>query len=189
MDAAYSPSRHSSLHRSAMGTSTINNTSYNPGHPPPVDFDGDNNSLPGTQQHQGRFIEEWDNSQRGSSIIDGNHSSMQRSASIHSYNPGDDQNLPSRHNTLKKKSSLRRGNSLRPSSSRRSMRAGSVKSLALQSATDPDEARSAFHCPVPTSGNPTEGLSNRFQCKSLPCDTYAPETAEANTSRKPGGKS
>ena len=123
---------------------------------------------PQPQNPPGRFTEEWDATQRGSSIIDGNagSSSMQRSNSVHSYNAGDDSHLPTRGNTLKKKNSMRRNGSLKRSSSRRSMRAGSVKSLALQSSNDPDEAHSAFHSPVPTSGNPTEILANRFQCKS-----------------------
>lgn len=132
-----------------------------------------------------RFTEEWDASQRGSSIIEGRNgvsrgNTMQRAASIRSYNAGDDQQLtagqlPSRGNTLKKKSSMRRTGSLRRTGSRRSMKAGSVKSLALHSASDPDEAHSVFFCPVPTTGNPTEILINRFQCKlspiSLACRT------------------
>lgn len=44
------------------------------------------------------------------------------------------------------------------------MKAGSVRSLALQSNADEDEMHSAFYCPVPTTGNPTEALANRFQC-------------------------
>ncbi|KAL1881367.1 hypothetical protein VTK73DRAFT_4374 [Phialemonium thermophilum] len=43
------------------------------------------------------------------------------------------------------------------------MKAGSVRSLALQSAPDENEIRSAFYCPVPTAGNPTEVLAERFQ--------------------------
>ncbi|KAH0441871.1 ph domain protein [Colletotrichum camelliae] len=112
---------------------------------------------------RGKFTEEWDASQRGSSIIDGPSSNMPRSNSFVSNAGEDHLSLPSRHNTLKKKNSLRRNGSLKRSSSRRSMKAGSVRSLALQSTSDPDEAHSAFHCPVPTSGNPTEALSNRFQ--------------------------
>lgn len=73
----------------------------------------------------------------------------------------------SRSNTLKKKSSLRRSGSLGRSGSRRSMKAGSVKSLALQSNADEDEMHSAFYCPVPTKGNPTEALANRFQGKCM----------------------
>lgn len=125
----------------------------------------------------GRFTEEWDASQRGSSLLDGRRGfgsasasgsasgtlTMQRSNSAHSYAAGDDQQLPSRSGTLKKRSSIRRASSLGRSSSRRSTRAGSVKSLALQSASDPDEAHSAFYCPIPTSGSPTEILVNRFQ--------------------------
>ncbi|KAG5999404.1 hypothetical protein E4U43_002087 [Claviceps pusilla] len=116
----------------------------------------------------GKFTEEWDASQRGSSIIDQNYRpnvpTMQRSNSVHSFAAGDDDQLPVRNNTLRKRASVGGSNSLRRrSSSRRSNRAGSVRSLALQSAMDPDDARSAFYCPVPTSGNPTDVLANRFQ--------------------------
>lgn len=125
---------------------------------------------------QPKFTEEWDASVRGSSIIDGHHPNMQRSASISSRPEvldtlGDATTTGtislSRGNTLKKKSSLRRSGSrsgsIKRSSSRRSMKAGSVRSLALQSSHDAEEALSAFYCPVPTTGNPTEVLSNRFQ--------------------------
>lgn len=115
----------------------------------------------------GRFTEEWDASQRGSSIIDDGYKSsfaaMQRSNSVHSFAAGDDDQLPVRNNTLRKKSSMRRTSSLRRSSSRRSNKAGSVRSLALHSASDPDDMHSAFYCPVPTSGTPTDVLANRFQ--------------------------
>ncbi len=117
----------------------------------------------------GRFTEEWDASQRGSSILDhhGATADMQRSASVNSYAAGDDQSLSLRNNTLRKKSSMRRtASSAGRSSSRRSTRAGSVRSLALHSATDPDEAHSAFYCPVPTSGTPTTILAERFHSKS-----------------------
>lgn len=122
------------------------------------------------QNPPGRFTEEWDASQRGSSIVDGHSAqhlaNMQRAASVTSYAAGDDQSLPVRNNTLRKKTSMRRTTgSIRRSSSRRSTRAGSVKSLALQSASDPDEERSAFFCPVPTSGAPTEVLAERFLSK------------------------
>ncbi|KAK0610437.1 hypothetical protein B0T17DRAFT_113314 [Bombardia bombarda] len=115
-----------------------------------------------------KFTEEWDSSQRGTSIVDGpsTGSNMQRSSSLAGSVmgvTGDGSSTLSRGNTLKKKASLRRGGSLKRSSSRRSMKAGSVRSLALQSATDQDEVNSAFFCPVPTSGNPTEVLANRFQ--------------------------
>src|SRR5271167_1665756 len=57
-------------------------------------------------QQYGRFNEEWDASQRGSSIADG--PSLQRSTSATSQG---EMPVPSRGGTLKKKPSLRRGNS------------------------------------------------------------------------------
>lgn len=117
----------------------------------------DTSPLAQSAAHNGRFNEEWDASQRGSSIIDG---PMQRSNSVMSQG---DTLIPSRGGTLKKKASLRRTGSLKRSSSRRSSRAGSVRSLILQAPGDIDEMHSAFFSPVPTSGNPTEILANRFQ--------------------------
>lgn len=113
-----------------------------------------------------RFTEEWDASQRGGSIIDGPAPStgMQYSFSGPASGvTGDGTASLSRGNTLKKKASMRRSASLKRSGSRRSMKAGSVRSLALQATTDQDEMRSAFYCPVPTAGSPTEVLANRFQ--------------------------
>jgi hypothetical protein len=74
--------------------------------------------------------------------------------------------MPSRGGTLKKKASLRRTGSMKRSSSRRSSRAGSVRSLALgekEKYGEGDEFNSAFYTPVPTSGTPTDILANRFQ--------------------------
>ncbi|KAI5466491.1 hypothetical protein BGZ63DRAFT_376332 [Mariannaea sp. PMI_226] len=147
-----------SSHRSRYDDDIANNNNYHLSLAVPQ---------PQNSHQVGRFTEEWNASQRSSLMMaDGQQApgtNMQRTPSVHSFNAGDDQQLPSRGNTLKKKNSLRRNGSLKRSNSRRSMRAGSVKSLALQSTSDPDEAHSAFHCPVPTSGNPTEVLSNRFQ--------------------------
>lgn len=80
--------------------------------------------------------------------------------------------LPSRGGTLKKKASLKRSGSLKRSSSRRSSRAGSVRSLNLgekekYNPAEAEELNSAFFSPVPTSGSPTELLANRFQGKSI----------------------
>lgn len=138
-------------HLAPMSASTDFGT--NPGNP------SDLSPLSQSAAHQnyGRFNEEWDASQRGSSIIDG---PMQRSNSVMSQG---ENLIPSRSGTLKKKASLKRGPSLKRSSSRRSSRAGSVRSLALQSTGDVDEMHSAFFSPIPTSGNPTEILANRFQ--------------------------
>ncbi|KAL4788220.1 hypothetical protein BJX76DRAFT_367342 [Aspergillus varians] len=118
---------------------------------------------PSPLTHYGRFHEELDaTSMRGS--IDG-PSGIQRSASQISQSRSA---TPTRAGTLKKKSSLSKRGSVRRSGSRRSMRAGSVRSLALgdreKYAVDGDEdTNSAFYIPVPTSGNPTEVLADRFQ--------------------------
>lgn len=138
-----------------------------------------------------KFTEEWDASQRGSSIINGpvprrNNTmagSIQRSNSFSGSTTGSalggldghSSVQLSRNNTLKKRSSLRRASSMKRSGSRRSMKAGSVRSLALQSNPDEDELHSAFHCPVPTKGNPTEALANRFQGTYIPIDPSDPE--------------
>ena len=141
-----------------------------------------------------KFTEEWDASQRGSSIINGpvprrtgTHNmagSIQRSNSFSGSTTGSalvggldghSSVQLSRNNTLKKRSSLRRASSMRRSGSRRSMKAGSVRSLALQSNPDEDELHSAFHCPVPTTGNPTEALANRFQGTYIPIAPSDPE--------------
>lgn len=134
----------------------------------------------GSPLRQPKFTEEWDASVRGSSVL--NHPVMQRSSSVASHRShrsttdagsfpdGNAASSLSRGNTLKKKNSLRKGGgSLRRSGSRRSMKAGSVRSLALQSDNDPEEANNVFHCPVPTTGNPTETLATRFQSEYHPC--------------------
>ncbi|KAI0864695.1 hypothetical protein F4860DRAFT_528415 [Xylaria cubensis] len=136
---------------------------------------------------QPKFNEEWDASVRGGSIVDGPSAAQhqyqqqqqrQRSQSPNVQNANSTYSRSeiatsdnasahgislSRGNTLKKKNSLRRSGSLKRSSSRRSMKAGSVRSLALQSSHQSDEIHSAFYCPVPTSGAPTEVLAQRFQ--------------------------
>ncbi|KAJ5046446.1 uncharacterized protein L3040_003689 [Drepanopeziza brunnea f. sp. 'multigermtubi'] len=112
----------------------------------------------------GKFNEEWDASQRGSSLLEGgnsnNKNTMQRSDSVMSQG---DTLIPSRGGTLKKKASIRKSGSVKRSPSRRSPQAGSVRSLAHQASGEVDETNSAFYSPVPTTGNPTEILANRFQ--------------------------
>ncbi len=114
-----------------------------------------------------RFNEEFDASQRGSSAIgstDGSY--VRRSDSVMSQS----QTLtPSRGGTLKKKNSLKKSGSLYRSSSRRSMAAGSVKSLALgdHEKYEGGDTYSVFYTPVPTRGHPTDALAERFQGKVL----------------------
>ncbi|KAI9755835.1 MAG: H/ACA snoRNP pseudouridylase subunit [Chaenotheca gracillima] len=113
-----------------------------------------------------RFQEEFDASRRGSSLVDGpaeNRKSVHRADSTMSNS---NTLTPARGGTLKKKASLSRKGSLKRSGSRRSNRAGSVRSLSLgerEKYAPGDEMNSAFYTPVPTSGNPTEILANRFQ--------------------------
>lgn len=77
--------------------------------------------------------------------------------------------LPSRSGTLKKKPSLHKSASLKRTASKRSSYAGSVRSMKLgekEKYGETEETNSVFYCPVPTSGNPTELLANRFQGQS-----------------------
>ena len=74
--------------------------------------------------------------------------------------------LQSQSGTLKKKASVSRTGSMKRSGSRKSSYAGSVKSLKLgekEKYGETDESNSVFYCPIPTQGNPTELLANRFQ--------------------------
>lgn len=70
---------------------------------------------------------------------------------------------PSRSGTLKKKASMK-GSALNRSGSRKSSYAGSVRSMKLgeKEKYETEESNSAFYCPIPTSGNPTELLATRF---------------------------
>lgn len=76
----------------------------------------------------------------------------------------------SRSGTLKKKSSLRKSGSIKRSGSKKSSYAGSVRSMRLgeKEKYEPNpEHNSVFFCPVPTTGNPTDLLAERFQGKLL----------------------
>lgn len=115
--------------------------------------------------HNPRFKEDLESVSRRSSVLldgpSGGSTGVQRSASLMS--PG-----PSRSGTLRKKASLSKKGSLRRNGSRRSMRAGSVRSLSLGDrekyhSDGVEDVNSAFMVPIPTTGNPTEVLANRFQ--------------------------
>ena len=112
----------------------------------------------------GQFHENFDAGTRGSSIVDEPHSGgINRSSSTASTAVAPGQaGLPSRNNTLKKKSSMRRTGSLKRSSSRKSLKAGSIKGVNTTT-DDGHDFNSAFHTPIPTQGTPTEVLANRFQ--------------------------
>ncbi|KAJ5898874.1 hypothetical protein N7495_003618 [Penicillium taxi] len=74
---------------------------------------------------------------------------------------------PSRSSFLGKKNSLSKKSSIRRNGSRRSLRAGSVRSLSLgdreKYADGVEDPNSVFAVPIPTTGNPTEALASRFQ--------------------------
>ena len=116
------------------------------------------NGTPAIDGNPSRFHEELDTSRRGSSLdVPRTESQMAMS------HPA----LPSRASTLKKKASLSKRGSFRRSSSRKSSRAGSVRSINFgekeRYGVTEDEQNSAFYVPIPTSGSPTELLANRFQ--------------------------
>ncbi|KAI9879234.1 MAG: hypothetical protein M1830_009165 [Pleopsidium flavum] len=113
-----------------------------------------------------QFNQGFEGSRRNSSIVDGSavgdlhrtNSTMSQSQTL----------TPSRGGTLKKKASLSKKASLKRSGSRKGSGPGSVRGLALGErekhvSGQSDEMSSAFFIPVPTTGNPTEILANRFQ--------------------------
>lgn len=150
MIRGYSNVRSSSRPNSYAGTGSAYYSNFD--HPPQL-------------AHNPRFKEEFETASRRSSVLidgpSGGSAGPQRSASLMS--PG-----PSRSGTLRKKASLSKKGSLRRNGSRRSMRAGSVRSLSLGDrekyhSEGVDDVNSAFVVPIPTTGNPTEVLANRFQ--------------------------
>ncbi|KAL1959886.1 hypothetical protein VTO42DRAFT_1031 [Malbranchea cinnamomea] len=117
------------------------------------------NGTPAVDGNSSRFHEEFSVSRRATSLDGIPRAESQLSTS----HPAP----PSRTGTLKKKSSLGKKGSLRRGGSRRSSRAGSVRSINLgekeKYGVTNDELNSAFYVPIPTSGSPTELLANRFQ--------------------------
>ncbi|GME35976.1 hypothetical protein GTA08_BOTSDO06697 [Neofusicoccum parvum] len=138
------------------GTSATSDFATTPAHP--ADASPLGQSL--GHHYVGRFNEDFDASQRGSSILDGD--TIQRSSSRASQRSLG--GTVSRSGTLKKKNSVSRKGSLKRSGSRRSMRAGSIKGVPMQDdTTDPNSFNNVFQTPVPTTGTPTDILVNRFQ--------------------------
>ena len=120
----------------------------------------------GQQGFGGQFHEDFDADARPNSAVSGMQGAdINRSASSASTAVAHGQGIPSRNNTLKKKSSMRRTTgttgSLKRSGSRKSLTAGSIKSVPGGNETE--AFNSAFYTPVPTHGSPTDILANRFQ--------------------------
>ena len=91
--------------------------------------------------------------------------------------------MPSKGGTLKKKASLRKTGNVKRSSSRRSSRAGSVRSLALgekEKYGEGEEFNSAFYTPVPTAGSPTDILATRFQGSYIAFQSISIQQTGAN---------
>jgi hypothetical protein len=105
-----------------------------------------------------------DNDSVGPSIQQLEGAGLHRTASS-SSRPGG----VSRSNTLKKQTSVSRKSSLKRSGSRKSLAAGSIKGVQIddKNYAPGDEYNSAFYCPVPTTGAPTEILANRFQSMNM----------------------
>ncbi|KAI9659254.1 MAG: hypothetical protein M1829_006594 [Trizodia sp. TS-e1964] len=110
-----------------------------------------------------RFHEEFDASDRALTPTDG-LGPAQRVETVTTSSGANTAATPSRGGTLKKRNSLGKKPGLKRSSSRRSSRAGSVRSLSLgdREKYEGNEMNSAFVTPVPTTGNPTEILAHRF---------------------------
>jgi hypothetical protein len=121
----------------------------------------------GQQGFGGQFHEDFDAASRPTTAASGTQGAgIDRSASSASTAvANNNQGIPSRNNTLKKKASMRRTTgatgSLKRSGSRKSLAAGSIKSVPGGNETE--DFNSAFHTPVPTHGSPTDILANRFQ--------------------------
>ena len=99
--------------------------------------------------------------------------------------------VPSRGGTLKKKASLKKTGSLKRSGSKKSSYAGSVRSMRLgeKERYEPSEEHSsAFYCPVPITGSPTELLAERFQGERRSvrsCDVSLTASSVAQGSQRP----
>lgn len=136
----------------------------------PFSYAGNSSTLhaPGAQSpalHNPRTRDDLDTVSRRSSVAGDGNVGVQRSASQMSQVRSA---TPSRSGTLRKKASLSKKGSLRRSGSRRSLRAGSVRSLTLGDrekyhVDGSEDVNSAFAVPIPTHGNPTEVLADRFQ--------------------------
>jgi len=113
--------------------------------------------------------------QRDSTLVDGdgNQPELYRSGSMVSQ---PNTLAPSRGGTLKKRQSLKKSGSVKRSSSRKSLRPGSVTSLALgdreKYSGDQGDNELYSYTPVPTTGNPTEILADRFQGMSPPLSLF-----------------
>ncbi|KAF2500580.1 hypothetical protein BU16DRAFT_523357 [Lophium mytilinum] len=108
-----------------------------------------------------KFEEDFDATQRGTSVLLDGDLPQRTASNASTLNQGA---APARSGTLKKKGSVRRTGSLKRSGSKRSLHAGSIRGVNIEDEGPvSSKHNSVFYTPVPTTGNPTEVLANRFQ--------------------------
>jgi hypothetical protein len=138
----------------------------------PVSYVGTHHTdAPSNYDEAGAYLPEQTASSQTGEIHDGGDATDEQAPGLprsNSHMSASQTLLPSRGGTLKKKPSLHKSASLKRTGSKRSSYAGSVRSMKLgekEKYSETEETNSVFYCPVPTSGNPTELLANRFQGK------------------------
>ncbi|KAK5416763.1 phosphatidylinositol 4,5-bisphosphate-binding protein [Exophiala xenobiotica] len=136
----------------------------------PVSYVGTHHTdAPSNYDEAGAYLPEQTASSQTGEIHDGGDATDEQAPGLprsNSHMSASQTLLPSRGGTLKKKPSLHKSASLKRTGSKRSSYAGSVRSMKLgdkEKYSETEEMNSVFYCPVPTSGNPTELLANRFQ--------------------------
>lgn len=133
-------------------TSNIGATDFAQGHP-----DASSPLAQSVNQSSGVFHEDLGASQQDSAIAGDVKPPIDRSASTASTAVGAG---PTRGGTLKKRNSMKRTGSLKRSNSKKSLKAGSS---AVYGPNTDKEYNSVYTTPIPTSGQPTEVLAQRFQ--------------------------
>lgn len=172
LEMAYNsvPAPDSTLQSRGYGAGTgVNDFASTPAHP--VDSSPLSQSLHQNTFASGGAYEGMDDiaNRPGSSVMDLERAGLQRTASTASSSAGVGSGGAvggglSRGNTLQKKGSIKRKSSLKRSSSRRSIHAGSLKGVSMDGEGTTDRStNSVFYTPIPTSGSPTDILTNRFQ--------------------------
>ena len=115
------------------------------------------------QSREATFKEEFDLPMRGASIVDGSRTTLSRVNSARSQATIIVPTTPFRGVTLKKKSSVRRRESLKQSGIRELIRSASATGFDHGRDPDGENLNSAFFTSVPTGGIPTVVLAERFE--------------------------
>ena len=142
------------LSRGYGSTSNVGATDFAQGHP-----DTMSPLSQSMNQNSGAIHDDLETSQQDSTLVEDGRPGVDRKAS--SASTAVSGSAPSRNNTLKKRNSMKRTGSLKRSNSKRSIKAGNIAGYGGVESNK--EYNSAFSTPIPTSGQPTEVLANRFQ--------------------------